>query len=97
MLGSQSIPNGQSSHSSGAPRLSDQPTVTDDRTGTIAAAMKKHQDGGWIATGNDRPFPRHTPNINCSELYVFSYRLDRTDIIEALSSLDPSNRSWLGT
>ena len=56
MLRRQSIANSQGPHSSGPTRLSHQTTMTEDRTGTITAAVKKHQDTGGIAAGNDRPF-----------------------------------------
>src|SRR6266508_5736305 len=96
MLGSQSIGDSEGPNSSRATALSHQAPTTHDRTGTIAATMEKHQDAGGIAAGNDRPFPRHATDINRGGLYVLSYRPNRTDIIETLSSLDPSNRSRLG-
>src|SRR4029077_10610927 len=70
ILRGQSIGNGQGPQSSGATRLSHQATMTHDRTGTIAATMKKHQEAGGIAAGNDRPFPLHATEIDRSELYV---------------------------
>src|SRR4030095_15900842 len=83
MFGRKSIGNSQRAHSSGATRLSHQATMTHDRTGTITATMKKHQDAGRIAALNDRPFTRYRTAINCSELHVCSDRPNRTHIIEA--------------
>jgi hypothetical protein len=59
--------------------------------------MKKQQNAGGIASWSDRVFSRHTHGVDRDKRHVVGYGPNRTYIIEALSTLGPSDRSWLGT
>ena len=66
-----------------------------DGTGTIATTMEKHQNTIGVAAGNDRPLPRYAAKIDRGGLHVLGYRPNGTHLVQALSPLGPTDRSWL--
>ena len=59
--------------------------------------MQKQQDAGRITAGNDRPFSWYSADIDLGELGVVGYRPMRTNLVEALAPVGPSDGSRLGT
>ena len=70
--------------------------MAEDGTGAISAAMEEHQNAIGIAAGDDRPLARYAAEIDRGESHVIGYGPDRTDLVETLSPLSPTDGSRLG-
>ena len=97
MLRGKPVGNGECANTGRAACFTNQTTMAQNRPGPIAATMQKQQDAGRITPGNDRPFSWYSADIDLGELDVFGYRPMRTNLVEALAPLGPSDGSWLGT
>jgi hypothetical protein len=66
-----------------------------DRTGAIAAAVKKQQNARGITARSDRPLRRQTIYINRSQLHIIGRRPHGANFIETLSTFKPTDRARL--
>jgi hypothetical protein len=96
MLGRQTIAHRQGAHSCCPTRLGHHPAMAHDGAGAIAAAVEKQQNSGSIAAANDRPFTRHSADIDGFEFHVVSRGPVGADLVEAPPPFCPPDRSWLG-
>jgi hypothetical protein len=56
--------------------------------------MEEYQDPGRVAARRMRPFARNAIAVDCFERHIVCYRPNRPYLVETLTPLRPSNRSW---
>src|SRR5438034_211951 len=95
MFGRQPVADRQRPQSRCPARLADHPAMAQDGTGAIAATMEEQENARAIAAANDRPFARHSIQIDRVELHVVGHRPDRADFVEALAPFGPADGSRL--
>ena len=71
--------------------IRDERSTTATHESCATTAMEKHQNSRRIAPWNNRVFARYAVHIDRSELHIGGYGPNRTNLIEAPSSLSHPN------